>query len=96
MDARSTECVTPPNERTDDDAKPRATVGRRTTVEMPPFLGGMRGLTVFVQDVRNCSNKVRLDLDLDDATRATRMKHSFIHSFRFRLGCARALRREEK
>lgn len=26
---------------------------------MAPFLGGMRGLTVFVQDVRNCSNKVR-------------------------------------
>ena len=41
----------------------------------------MRGLTVFVQDVRNCSNKVRIDLDLDDATRATRMNESFIHSF---------------
>lgn len=26
---------------------------------MAPFLGGMRGLTVFVQDVRNCANKVR-------------------------------------
>ena len=28
---------------------------------MAPFLGGMRGLTVFVQDVRNCANKVRDD-----------------------------------
>ena len=81
MDARSTECVTP-NERTNERTTTRSRVRRRrATVEMPPFLGGMRGLTVFVQDVRNCSNKVRIDLDLDDATRATRMNHSFIHSF---------------
>ena len=32
---------------------------------MAPFLGGMRGLTVFVQDVRNCANKVRDDGDDD-------------------------------
>jgi len=31
----------------------------RARGDMAPFLGGMRGLTVFVQDVRNCSNKVR-------------------------------------
>lgn len=71
MDARSTDGVRDAADVDDDDAK-------RRTVEMPPFLGGMRGLTVFVQDVRNCSNKVRIDLDLD-ATRATRMNHSFIH-----------------
>ena len=35
---------------------------------MAPFLGGMRGLTVFVQDVRNCANKVRDD----DATASAR------------------------
>jgi hypothetical protein len=36
---------------------------------MAPFLGGMRGLTVFVQDVRNCANKVRDD---DDVTASAR------------------------
>lgn len=60
------------------DADGRRDATRRRTVAMAPFLGGMRGLTVFVQDVRNCSNKVRIDLDffarwMDDATRATRM-----------------------
>ena len=34
--------------------------GDGRTDGMPPFLGGMRGLTVFVQDVRNCTNKVRI------------------------------------
>jgi hypothetical protein len=45
----------------------RAHPGRRRRA-MAPFLGGMRGLTVFVQDVRNCANKVRDD----DATASAR------------------------
>lgn len=38
---------------------------------MAPFLGGMRGLTVFVQDVRNCSNKVRATDGAREAVKAT-------------------------
>ena len=45
------------------DAEGRVTTfadGDGRTDGVPPFLGGMRGLTVFVQDVRNCTNKVRI------------------------------------
>ncbi len=42
---------------------------RRARV-MAPFLGGMRGLTVFVQDVRNCSNKVRARAEGEGAATA--------------------------
>ena len=54
----------------DVDGASSASFGARRARVMAPFLGGMRGLTVFVQDVRNCSNKVRARAEGEGAATA--------------------------